>query len=145
MIVDLKKWLRGTWQINREIRDLEHQVVGHFEGLLTFTDDEFNNLAAHEEGETTFGAHHGLATSNLIYHFPSLSVAKVLFHDRRYFHDLDLRLGFWKVGHHCGSDRYVGRFTVQSERRLDIDWSIKGPNKKLEIKTVLMRILDKSC
>jgi hypothetical protein len=124
MVTDLEKWLMGAWGLQKEIYDHLAQQQGSFKG---------------QEGELHYAAHHGSATQEYIYEFPHPYEAKIYRPQHRFFHDLDLRLGFWKIEHICAQDHYKGRFTVETQNNWTIDWDIKGPQKKLTMKYLYQR------
>jgi hypothetical protein len=139
MVTDLEKWLMGAWDLQKEIYDHLAQQQGSFKGQAFFEEIEPHKARYGEEGELHYAAHHGSATQEYIYEFPHPYEAKIYRPQHRFFHDLDLRLGFWKIEHICAQDHYKGRFTVETQNNWTIDWDIKGPQKKLTMKYLYQR------
>lgn len=131
MVANLEKWLAGKWKLRKEIHDDLAGRQGCFEGMVFFEEINGHRLRYHEEGTLYYGHHHGSATQEYLYVFPHPYEARIYRSQHRFFHDLDLRSGFWQVEHMCARDCYKGRFIVESQNAWSVFWDIKGPRKKL--------------
>jgi hypothetical protein len=144
-VANLADFLIGDWRIDRQILDAGGGQVGSFTGLGRFhPDTEVHGLLRYvEHGTMALDSHRGPAFRRLGYHVDG-PVARVVFDDGRFFHDLDLRDGVYEVEHPCRADRYRGRFEVVSERTWRHDWTVTGPRKDHRVRTRLERLPDPS-
>ncbi len=124
----LRDFLCGAWRVEREILDRRADLVGSFNGSVTFGPDD-GGLRCREEGRMVLGGYSGLAHRDYLYGFPSPHRAEVRFADGRAFHGLDLSTGCWTAVYLCPPDRYEGRFEAQGEDRWLTIWEITGPGK----------------
>jgi hypothetical protein len=138
----LKRWLQGTWDVQKIILDLNQKTEGTFKGTLHFkkSKEDSRILLYCEEGMLSFQDFEGPSFRSLFYTFPETYQANVYFAPSSFFHDLDLRTGQWSVLHSCGSDLYEGKFSVREENQWQVTWKIKGPRKNLIIDSTLVRI-----
>lgn len=139
-------FLRGSWRAERELTDHRSGEAGSFLGLATFTPQGTDSGAAggtlgyHEQGELSFGRHHGPASRSLLYRPRADGSAEVLFSDGRPFYLLDLRTGYWQAEHPCGADHYLVTVRVVGADSLTEHWRARGPEKDYSMTTTLTRI-----
>lgn len=140
-VEDLRAYLRGTWQLTRQIRDGRAGADGRFEGCVSLTDSP-EGLCYREEGELSVSGYRGAAWRCYAFRFQGRHRAEVYFPGGGHFHSLDLRCGTWDVLHRCGQDRYRGTFEACARDRLRITWRIHGPRKDLLLDSRLIRRSD---
>src|SRR5699024_706990 len=110
-ITDLSKFLRGSWDLARDIVGADGAVAGRFAGVGVFTVRE-GLLYYEESGRLRIGDRRSEATRSLRYRPERAEYCTVWFDDGHFFHDLRLGSGIWQVGHPCGQDHYGGTFEV---------------------------------
>ena len=137
-VVDLEAFLIGEWRLERTILDHRDRLTGSFSGTASFEPEE-EGLRCWEAGRMTLGHYSGSAGRDTLYRFPAAHLARVLFPDRRPFHDLDLRTGCWAATHLCPPDRYDGRFEVFGDDHWRSTWEIRGPRKAAQLITLYRR------
>jgi len=93
-----------------------------------------------ERGSLEFGAHSGLAEQRYRYDFDATDQrAVVRFRDGRLFHHIDLSDGEAVVAHACGPDLYEGRIAAIAPMQWRCDWTVTGPRKQQEIRSLYTR------
>lgn len=143
-ITDLAGFLRGTWELARDIVDAEGAAIGAFTGVGVFA-PEGELLRYDESGQLRLGEHHGEASRSLRYRPEDSARCTVWFDDGHFFHDLRLDTGRWHVRHPCEGDRYEGAFEVLAPDRWQQCWYVSGPGKKYSLITRYTRLSDSSC
>jgi len=139
-ISDLKAFLSGDWSVDRSLLDRRHSITGNFHGQAKFS-AVGGSLLYHEQGMLRFGEHEGLAEQTHSFEFPNGNErACVRFRDGRPFHDLDLLKGQDIVNHMCSPDRYEGRFVALDQSHWQSSWTVSGPRKEQEIRTLYTRL-----
>jgi hypothetical protein len=136
-------FLSGSWHADRVLTDYRSGQVGSFRGVASFVErpgDRRGGLAYHEQGELHFGSHRGPAGRSLLYLPGSDGAAAVLFADGRPFYQLDLRSGYWRAEHPCGSDHYLVTVRVVGPDAFTEHWQARGPGKDYVMTTSLARI-----
>ena len=137
-VTDLADYLRGRWQLHREIVDTDGAALGAFSGTAAFTLDE-QNLTYAEQGTLDLGTYRGPARRELRYHITGPGQAAVYFDYGDFFHDLDLREGNWQARHPCRDDVYAGWFHVRGPHEWQQHWNVAGPTKNHALTTVFRR------
>lgn len=144
-INDLKRFLHGTWRLERSLDDRRAGQRGSLSGEAVFT-GQGDDLLYREEGRLTIGDHanpvyEGPALQSYRYAFPEAARAAVHFRDGRFFHDLDLTSGAWACTHRCDPDRYEGAFSVLGPDSWRVVWRVTGPRKDLILDSSYRRAL----
>lgn len=133
-ITDLRAFLEGRWNLEREIDDKRLGQHGTLKGEAAFT-PEGEGLLYRERGLLSLDGHEGEAYQIYRYDFPTPRHAVVCFQDGRLFHDLDLSGGRCTAEHRCGDDLYQGRFLVAEASTgpsiWESAWRVTGPRKNL--------------
>ncbi|AZS88316.1 DUF6314 family protein [Streptomyces griseoviridis] len=155
-VADVLGFLRGSWRVRREVRDLTNGTDGRFEGVTVFGD--LPDGGARDGGPRDSGPQGAGSPGHGLLHeergtFTWLGVARpaertlrflpgadpgtadVRFADGRPFHDLDLRTGRHTAGHPCAADLYRGEFTVPDADHWRTVWRVGGPAKDLLLTT----------
>lgn len=127
-VSDLEAFFVGSWRLERVISDPAGVRIGSFAGSLVFTPEQ-DRLVYHEQGVLELGAHRGPASRTLHYAVTGPGQALVHFDYGDFFHEVDLREGWWTTEHPCRDDLYEGEYRV-----LDVDhwwqrWVVAGPTK----------------
>lgn len=135
---DLKRFLEGTWSLERAIRDDRQVGNGVLGGSAAFL-PEGNCLLYREIGRLRFGNYDDEVSREYRYSFPEPCIAQVSFADGRPFHDLDLRGGEACVRHLCGNDIYDGVIRTETLNRWSAVWTVSGPRKSLQISSCYQR------
>lgn len=143
MVEDALAWLAGRWRLDRTLADLTGGGAGRFRGIAEFEPDGAG-LRYHEAGTLEWGEHRGPAERTLRYLPAGGSLLRVEFEDGRFFHDLDLSGGAWRVVHPCRADEYRGEFTVLGPDAFRQLWTVTGPAKRQRLETAFRR-LDEAC
>jgi hypothetical protein len=137
-------FLRGRWRADRVLTDFRSGQQGSFAGVAAFTVHLASAagpaLAYLEQGELSFGGHHGPASRRLLYLPAGDGAAAVLFADGRPFYRLDLRSGACQAEHPCGPDSYLVTVRVLGPDAYLESWRASGPGKDYEMTTTLARI-----
>lgn len=141
-IRDLKSFLQGRWELDREVSDHRLERDGRFRGTADFAPGKTtpDALDWREIGRLRFGAHDAPAEQRYRVEFPAPHRACVRFADGRIFHELDLTAGDWAVTHACGPDLYRGRFAVSAPDRWTLVWRVTGPRKDLRLSSCYRRL-----
>jgi Family of unknown function (DUF6314) len=163
-VTDALAFLRGTWQVTRQLIDHRAAADGTFTGVATWlapdgpvaddsaADDSAEHgpgadepaadrpvLAYHEHGELVYRGHRGPASRRLIYRSGPDGTADVRFTDGHEFYQLDARDGTWQAQHECGADHYAVSGRVLGDDAFREHWRVTGPAKDYEIITTLVR------
>lgn len=139
-VPDLRAFLCGEWAIDRSLLDRRHSVTGTFRGLGHYT-PAGTSLLYEERGALDFGAHHGSAEQRYRYDFEATDErAIVRFRDGRTFHEMDLATGETVIAHACGADLYKGRIVAIGPTRWASAWTVAGPRKDQEIRSLYTRV-----
>jgi hypothetical protein len=142
-------FLRGRWRAERDLVDFRSGQRGTFRGVATFADPAGPGgtgrvapgaLDYREQGELSFGSHHGPASRSLTYRPGPDGTAEVLFSDGRPFYLLDLRSGSWQAEHPCAEDHYLLTAQVLGPDSFSEHWRVRGPDKDYEMTTTFARI-----
>jgi hypothetical protein len=158
-------FLRGRWQADRVLTDFRSGQTGSFAGVAAFAERPADPatladparpadpahltdparaaglaLAYLEQGQLSFGGHHGPASRRLLYLPADEGAAAVLFADGRPFYRLDLRSGVCHAEHPCGPDSYLVTVRVLGPDAYAECWRASGPGKDYEMTTTLARI-----
>lgn len=137
-VTDLTGYLRGAWDLGRDIVADDGTGLGTFAGTARFT-QEHGVLRYEERGELRLTDYRGTATRTLHYRPESPARCTVWFHDGHFFHDLQLDTGVWQVRHPCRSDMYYGYFEVLDPQRWRQYWRVVGPQKAYRMTTQFIR------
>jgi len=146
----LRRFLYGRWSLERRISDRRGRQSGRLSGFAVFSQPEtvpessrvaVDALVWTERGLMQLGDFSSDVARTYRCVFPATDRGKVLFSDGRYFHDLDLTAGTWRVTHPCGEDLYTGVYHAVSSDRLRVRWWVSGPRKDYTLDTVYHRIL----
>ncbi len=141
MVDDALSWLAGRWRLDRTVADLAGGRTGRFLGTGEFRPDA-GGLRYHEAGTLEWAGHRGPAERTLRYRRAGGSLLRVEFEDGRFFHDLDLTGGGWRVVHPCRADEYRGEFTVLGPDAFRQLWWVTGPAKRQRLETAFQRLSD---
>ena len=130
-VPDTLGFLRGHWQIERELVDHRTGTRGRFTGSAAILPaGDGGELASYtERGELRFGAHTGPAQRILGLAPRPDGTAAVRFADGRPFYVLDLRTGRGQAEHPCRADRYLLTHVVHSADLIEERWWVTGPDK----------------
>lgn len=139
LVPDLRAFLCGSWRIERRLVDRNHGISGTFSGRATFT-PAGTSLLYEERGALEFGAYRGTADQRYVYEFPAPGRAIVRFRDGRLFHELDLSSGQAAFEHACDPDFYSGQVTATGPTGWTSAWTIAGPRKRQEIRSLYTRV-----
>jgi hypothetical protein len=139
-VPDVLAHLRGSWRVERSVRDLAGGDEGRFHGGTVFGPLDGGGLLHEESGTFTWRGVSRPATRTLRF-LPGATpgTAEVRFADGRPFHTLDLRSGRWIAEHPCAADRYRGEFTVLDADHWRSVWRVGGPAKDLVLTTGYVR------
>jgi hypothetical protein len=151
-------FLRGDWNVERQISDHRTGQVGFFRGRASFrsgaaeltqesgqagepgqAEPDGQVLAYQEDGELRFGSHRGPASRSLLYLGLADGSADVRFADGREFYRLDLRSGACSARHPCRADQYLATVTRLSPDSFTETWRVVGPAKDYELTTTYTR------
>ncbi len=142
---DALTFLLGTWQLERVIEDHRSGEDGSFVGTATlerWPADEVEPVCRaryQEVGTLRLGAYSGAATRRLGCQRLADGCVRLRFEDGRPFVDLDLRHGRWHGIHRCGDDRYELTTVVRSLELVAASWQVRGPHKRYDARTTLVR------
>lgn len=137
-VTDLTSFLRGSWDLTRDIVDEAGQRMGAFTGVGVFT-GQVGQLRYDEHGQLRMGEHRAPASRTLYYRPQGPVCCTVWFDDGHYFHDLCLDTGTWRVGHPCRDDQYDGAFEVFGPHSWRQSWYVAGPQKGYSMYTEYTR------
>lgn len=142
-VPDVLAHLRGTWRVERVVRDLADGSEGRFTGTTLFSPlpaPEEDGLLHHESGTFTWRgvARPAERTLRFLPGDPA-GTARVEFTDGRFFHGLDLRTGHWTTDHPCAADLYRSDFDVLDADHWRTRWRVGGPAKDLLLVTEYRR------
>ncbi len=137
-IADTLSFLLGQWDLSRSIQDHRSGTHGLFSGRAVLTATA-GRARYDEEGELSYGAHHGPASRHLEYARLDDASVFLYFSNGRPFVDLDLRTGAWRSTHDCGADRYEIETVVRSDRVVHEYWRVRGPDTSYDAVTTLLR------
>ncbi|MCX3062498.1 DUF6314 family protein [Streptomyces beihaiensis] len=151
-VSDVLAYLRGSWQVERTVRDLADDLTGTFCGAADFTADVTADAAGpggsllHRESGTFTWRGTARPAERTLRWLPGEApgTAEAHFADGRFFHGLDLRTGHDVADHPCAADLYRGEFTVYGADRWRVVWRVRGPAKDLLLTTDHRRTADSS-
>jgi hypothetical protein len=133
-------YLRGDWDVERQITDRRSGQDGVFRGRARFLPSaDGGSLEYTENGELRFGSHHGPASRSLSYHGRADGAADVRFADGREFYRLDLQSGRCEADHPCRPDLYHVIVTRLGSDAFAETWQVAGPGKDYELRTLYRR------
>ncbi|MEU6283570.1 DUF6314 family protein [Streptomyces sp. NPDC047028] len=135
-VPDVLAHLRGSWRVERSVRDLAGGDEGRFHGVTVFGPLDGGGLLHEESGTFTWRGVSRPATRTLRF-LPGATpgTAEVRFADGRPFHTLNLTSGRWIAEHPCAADRYRGEFAVLDTDHWRAVWRVGGPAKDLVLTT----------
>lgn len=133
MSQELIEKFAGDWSIKRHIFDLDSQWLGRFEGVARFTAVD-DGLHYNEEGKLQFGGLTAMkATREYLWTFPEdgdgAGMVRVLFDDRRHFHDFDPNDDRPQATHYCDPDEYDVTYDFRKWPEWRAEWRVEGPRK----------------
>lgn len=131
-VSDLHAYLCGGWKLSRTLWDEKRRQRGEFRGTAAFRPTD-GMLLYQEQGRLRFGEFDGLAHRVYRFEFTSRHRARVRFDDGGLFHTLELTRGNFETTYRCGTDAYVGVFTVSAPHRWASRWRVRGARKDLLI------------
>ena len=137
-VQDLRDYLSGSWRIARRIRDFQLDLTGRLTGSGKFT-AAGQDLVYDETGLLRLGSYEGQASRRYVFAFGCSTAAHVHHADGRPFHALDLSSGKHDIRHHCGEDRYRGRYRVLDPDAFVVSWEVAGPRKRYRMATFYLR------
>lgn len=137
-VPDLADFLVGSWSLRRTILASDGQRLGEFTGSGEFT-PAGTVLEYRERGTLRFGGYQGSASRELRYHVTGPGQAAVYFDYGDFFHELDLRRGYWNTSHPCRDDLYRGEFEVLDSGTWWQCWEVSGPTKNHVLRTRFRR------
>lgn len=137
-VEDLAAYFVGTWRLDREIVDDAGQALGSFAGSAEFSADG-EVLDYREEGVLELGSHRAPAYRALRYYLDGPGRALVYFDYGEFFHDLDLRQGWWSTNHPCRDDLYRGEYRMLGTDQWWQRWVVSGPTKNHTLTTSFQR------
>lgn len=137
-VTDLVGYLAGRWCLQRRIADESGVFLGAFTGAASFT-VESGSLVYHERGRLELGTYQGDAHRTLHYRVTGPGQAEVSFDYGDFFHEVDLRQGWWRTQHPCRDDLYRGEFRVFGPDRWQQVWVVAGPTKNHTLSTSFRR------
>jgi hypothetical protein len=135
-VSDLAEFLRGRWEIDREIVDERAGANGIFRGVAEFArtvdGDVFDWI---ETGELQWSGRKQKAGRRLLVAVQpdACCSADIAFDDGRFFHRVDLSSGADTFVHGCAPDAYSGSWSVDSPDHFTIRWTVEGPAKRITI------------
>jgi hypothetical protein len=133
-------YLRGDWDVERQITDRRSGQEGFFRGQARFLPSaDGGGLEYTENGDLQFGDHHGPASRSLSFHGREDGTADVRFADGREFYRLDLRSGHCEADHPCRADQYHVTVTRLGADAFAETWQVAGPDKDYELRTLYRR------
>jgi hypothetical protein len=133
-------FLRGDWDVRRQIRDRRAGQTGEFCGTARFRPTTDGRVLEYtEDGELRYGSHRGPAGRSLNYHGRPDGAADVRFADGREFYRLDLQSGSCEADHPCRADQYHVVVTRLGADSFAETWQVAGPDKDYELRTVYRR------
>jgi Family of unknown function (DUF6314) len=140
-VPDTLCFLRGHWQIERELVDHRTGTRGRFTGSAAIIPaGDGDDLASYtEQGELRFGPHTGPAQRILGFQARPDGTIQVRFADGRPFYVLDLRPGHCQAEHPCHADRYRLTHVVHNADLIEERWQVSGPDKDYHATTRLRR------
>ncbi len=142
-VADTLAFLVGTWEVHRTVEDHRLGSSGTFAGTASVERSPGDACASAtylEVGEVRFGAHRGPARRVLELRARGDGAVLLHFADGRPFVDLDLASGSWHATHDCGADRYELTTRVQSPTTVEERWRVRGPAKRYDAVTTLVRL-----
>jgi Family of unknown function (DUF6314) len=138
-VADLNRFLLGSWNMSRRMRDFRLGISGWFEGHANVC-VQSGDLILQETGRLRFGAHEADAGQRYVLTLDQPHVARVKRADGSLFHELDLSSGSANILHRCGDDIYRGRYRVLHGDCFFVVWQVTGPRKDYRMVTRLMRV-----
>lgn len=138
-VTDLMAYFGGQWGIRRDIVNDTGREIGRFVGSADFQPDA-DRLVYHEHGVLKLEAHRGPAHRTLHYQITGSGLADVYFGYGDFFHNLDLRTGWWRARHPCRDDVYLGEYEVLGPDQWRQEWMVRGPAKNHTLTTVFDRV-----
>jgi hypothetical protein len=131
-------YLAGEWALRRSLVDAASGRSGSFDGAAVVTPDPAG-ADYREDGWLRWPSYAGPAGRSLRYEYAAGGGLLVRFADGRPFHRLDVAAGAARFRHDCGADVYLGTLVVLGPDEWHQDWSVRGPDKQLEISSVYRR------
>jgi hypothetical protein len=134
-VSDIAEFLRGHWEINREMVDERAGAAGIFRGMAVFSPTRFDALEWIETGELQWSGRTQQAGRRLLVAVQpdACGTADIAFDDGRFFHRVDLSSGADAFVHGCAPDTYSGSWAVDSPDHFTIRWTVEGPAKRITI------------
>jgi hypothetical protein len=132
-------YLRGTWQVHRDLHDHRSGRRGVFAGEACVVGCTYT-----ERGELIFGAHRGPASRVHLYEQLAEGVLEVRFADGRPFYRLELVDGGWRAEHPCAEDLYTVVGAVSGPDSFTERWRAEGPTTGFTSFTTFSRIAPRS-
>lgn len=132
-------YLRGDWEVERQITDRSSGRDGVFTGKARFLPTTDGGLEYTETGELRIGTHRGPATRSLRFDNRADGAADVRFADGREFYRLDLQSARWEADHPCRADAYHVTVTRLGADAFAETWQVAGPGKDYELRTLYRR------
>ncbi|WP_037670628.1 DUF6314 family protein [Streptomyces griseus] len=136
-VPDVLAYLKGSWRVERTVRDLASGDAGRFEGTTVFSPLDSEGGLLHKESGTFVwqGVARPAERTLRFLPGPTPGTADVRFLDGRPFHDLDLTSGRHVTDHPCAADLYRGEFAVRDADHWRSVWRVGGPAKDLVLTT----------
>jgi hypothetical protein len=134
----LLDYLAGEWALRRSLVEVASGRSGWFDGTAVVTPDP-TGASYREDGWLRWPSYAGPAGRSLRYEHAAGGGLLVRFADGRPFHRLDLAAGAARFRHDCGADVYLGTLEVLGPDEWHQDWSVRGPDKQVEIGSVYRR------
>ncbi len=135
LVADPLEYLLGTWVLERDIDDRRAGHVGRMLGLARVFRQGEHSAYGLEEGLLELPGYRDRVRRVTRYRQEHHGRLCMSFEDGRRLCDLDLRLGVCEVEHHCGADRYLGRFLIESGACWWVRWTVEGPAKQAVLTT----------
>jgi hypothetical protein len=135
-VSDIGDFLRGRWEIDREIVDERAGHTGRFRGVAEIAQtnhpDAFDWT---EAGELQWSGRMQKAGRRLLIAVQpdACGSADIAFDDGRFFHRVDLSSGADTFVHGCAPDTYSGSWAVDSSDHFTVRWTVEGPAKRITI------------
>jgi uncharacterized protein DUF6314 len=136
-VIDAAGYLAGTWLVSRRIRLRATGSRGCFEGTASFV-WEGDRLIFRESGTLKLGGYEGTASQSYSLQLMS-STIRVYFANGAPFHEFELSANGYDVTHHCGSDRYFGRYRLIGPDKWSLAWHVRGRQKDYVMRTMYRR------
>ncbi|HTC71138.1 MAG TPA: DUF6314 family protein [Acidothermaceae bacterium] len=132
---DLGEFLRGRWEIDRDVVDEHTGVTGAFHGTAVFSPTSFDVFDWVETGELQWSGRKQQAGRRLLVAVQpaACATADIAFDDGLFFHRVDLSSGADTFVHGCAPDTYSGSWTVDAADHFTVRWTVEGPAKRITI------------